>query len=42
MTMITYNDSASCIINSIPLIPVKHNEKAQKVNEAVCRDEHSM
>ena len=40
MTTITYNVTASCIVNSLPLTPVKHNEEAEKVNEAVGGDEH--
>jgi len=42
MTISNCNFSARRVINSSPLKPVKYNEKAEKVNEAVGADEHSM
>jgi len=40
--MIIYNVTSSSIINSIPLMPVKHSKEAEKVNKAVGSDEHSV
>ena len=42
MTISKRNFFALWVINSCPLKPVKHDEKAYKVNEAVGGDHHSM